>query len=203
MRRFALFILILAFSFPAYAASKRVVALGDSLTAGYGLNSGEDFVTKLQEKLVADGLDVKIENAGVSGDTMAAGKARLEWAIGGEPKPDLVIVALGANDMLRGLDIANTKENLTAILKTLKDKDIKVLLAGMKASKNMGQAYGTAYDAMYADLAEEYGVVFYPFFLEGVALNPELNQTDGIHPNQKGVAVMVEKLAPVVKQALQ
>jgi len=187
----------------AHAAEKRVVILGDSLTAGYGLESGQSFPDQLQIALQNDGLDVTIDNAGVSGDTTAGGLSRLDWAVDAPPKPDLVIVALGANDMLRGIDVKVTKDNLSKILKKLKDKNMTTLLAGMKAPTQYTLLFQNKFDAIYPDLAKEYDVELYPFFLDGVALNPELNQADGIHPNQRGVAVMVEKMKPVVKEILE
>lgn len=202
MRLLTVFLLSVLFSVPALAAQKRIVVLGDSLSAGYGLQSGEDFVSKLEEALVGEGVDVKIDNAGVSGDTTAGGRSRLEWAIQGEQVPDLVIVALGANDMLRGLDPVTTRDNLSAILETLDGKNIPVLLAGMKAPVNMGPAYKKKFEAVYKDLAKKHDAAFYPFFLEGVAMKPALNLADGIHPNQKGIAVMVKNILPVVKKAI-
>ena len=203
MRLFLFFALMTMISTPAFAQTKRIVALGDSLTAGYGLQSGEDFATKLQESLIQDGLDVKIDNAGVSGDTTAGGLARVDWAVEGAQKPDLVIVALGANDMLRGIDPEVTKDNLSKILTKLKEKDIPVFLIGMRSPTNMGPFFRGKFDKVYKELAEEYDVVLYPFFLDGVAMKADLNQEDGIHPNTKGVAVMVEKIAPSVKKALK
>lgn len=202
MRLSALFVLLLLFSLPAQAAQKRIVVLGDSLTAGYGLQGGEDFVSKLQEALTRDGLDVKIDNAGVSGDTTAGGLARLDWAVQGEPAPDLLVVALGGNDMLRGIDPAETRKNLSAILAAMKAKDIPVLLAGMKAPLNFGLSYKKTFEGVYDDLAEEYDVAYYPFFLKGVAMKQDLNLPDGIHPNTKGIAVMVKNMLPVIRDAL-
>lgn len=203
MRLSILFALFILFSIPAQAAQKRIVALGDSLTAGYGLQSEEDFATKLQESLIAEGLDVKIDNAGVSGDTTAGGRARLEWAIQGEPKPDLVIVALGANDMLRGINPSIARENLKAILETLKTKNIPAFLVGMKAPINMGLGYKKEFESIYKDLAEEYDVPLYPFFLDGVAMKANLNLPDGIHPNTQGIAIIVKNITPEIKEALE
>jgi acyl-CoA thioesterase-1 len=203
MRLTVLFMVILLFSSSAMAAQKRIVVLGDSLTAGYGLQSGEDFVTKLQEAMVADGNDVKIDNAGVSGDTTAGGRARLDWAIQGEPAPSLIIVALGGNDMLRGIDPEETRENLSAILSVLKAKNIPALLAGMKAPANLGLAYRKSFESVYDDLAKQYDVAYYPFFLEGVAMKQDLNLADGIHPNTKGIEVMVKNILPIVKKSLK
>lgn len=206
--RAALFFAILTifpiFSLKSYAAEPvRIVALGDSLTAGYGMESGQDFATKLQEKLISEGIDAKVDNAGVSGDTSAGGLSRVDWAVDGDPKPRLVIVALGANDMLRGVDPAVTKKNLSAILDKLKDKDIPVLLAGMRSPMNLGPFFSGKFDRIYNELSDEYDVPLYPFFLDGVAMKAEYNQGDGIHPNQKGVAIMVDNILPSVKKALE
>lgn len=206
--RAALFFTILAvspvFSINANAAEPvRIVALGDSLTAGYGLESGQDFATKLQERLISDGIEVKIDNAGVSGDTTAGGLSRVDWAVDGDPKPRLVIVALGANDMLRGLDPKVTKKNLAGILDKLKEKQIPVLLVGMHSPVNLGPYFKVKFNRIYDELADEYDVPLYPFFLNGVALRAEYNQGDGIHPNQKGVAIIVENIAPSVEKALK
>ena len=184
----------------ARADSLKILALGDSLTAGYGLGPGEGFTDQLQDrfdKTYGVG-EIVIINAGVSGDTTRGGLARLDWALA--DAPDLVMVALGGNDMLRGLEPAETLSNLSQILETLQQQNKPVLLAGMLAAANMGQDYASEFDSIYPQLAREYDVVFYPFFLDGVALNPDLNQTDGLHPNQKGVAIMVEKLWPYMEQ---
>lgn len=206
--RAALFFTILAL-FPAFFSKAhaqtpvRIVALGDSLTAGYGMESGQDFATKLQERLIADGIPATVNNAGVSGDTSAGGLSRVDWAVEGDPKPNLVVVALGANDMLRGVDPSVTKKNLAAILDKLKEKKIPVLLAGMRSPSNLGPFYQGKFDRIYSELADEYDVPLYPFFLEGVAMKAEYNQGDGVHPNQKGVAIMVDNILPVVKKALE
>lgn len=181
----------------------RIVALGDSLTAGYGLESGQSFASKLQEKLIAEGILAKVDNAGVSGDTSAGGLARVDWAVDGNPAPKLVIVALGANDMLRGVDPVTTKKNLAGILDKLKAKKLPVLLVGMKSPTNLGLLYQGKFDQIYDELADDYDVQLYPFFLEGVAMKAEYNQGDGIHPNQKGVAIIVDNIFPAVKKALK
>lgn len=206
--RAALFFAILAIlpvlPILAHAAEPaRIVALGDSLTAGYGLESGQDFATKLQEKLIAEGISVKVDNAGVSGDTSAGGLSRVDWAVDGTPVPKLVIVALGANDMLRGVDPATTKKNLEGILDKLKAKKIPVLLVGMRSPTNLGPFYQKKFDKIYDELADDYDVPLYPFFLEGVAMRADLNQGDGVHPNQKGVAIIVDNIFPAVKKALE
>lgn len=178
----------------------RLLALGDSLTAGYGLPAGDGFVPRLQAALRAKGYDVTVLNAGVSGDTTAGGLSRLEWALA--DTPDAVIVELGANDMLRGLDPAAARANLDAILTRLKERRLPVLLAGMRASPSLGRAYGAAFDALYPDLAQAHGALLYPFFLDGVAADVTLNQGDGIHPNAAGVAVIVDRIVPTVARLL-
>ncbi len=177
-----------------------IVALGDSLAAGFGLPDDETFTTQLETALAAAGIDAEVINAGVSGDTTAGGRARLDWVLA--DTPDLVIVELGANDGLRGIDPAVTFANLDDILGRLAARDAGVLLAGMLAPPNLGREYGDAFNSVYPRLAEKHGVVLYPFFLDGVAAQPALNQGDGIHPNQAGVAVIVERIMPFVEQAL-
>ena len=177
----------------------RIVVLGDSLTAGYGLPKRHGFTEQLQTALRAEGRDILVINAGVSGDTSAGGRARLGWALA--DRPDVVMLELGANDGLRGIEPKVTKENLDAILGELQRKGIPVLFAGMRAPPNLGLEYGTEYSAVFKDLAARYDVVFYPFFLDGVAGDPALNQGDGIHPNPKGVAIMVERILPAVRES--
>ncbi len=203
--RLAIFFLILILIAPRAmgAETVRIVALGDSLTAGYGLEAGEDFATKLQEALVTDGIQAKVDNAGVSGDTSAGGLARLDWAIQGEPAPDLVIVALGANDMLRGIDPSVTKKNLSAIIDRLKAKNIPVLLVGMKSPVNMGAFFQGKFDKIYAELSTEHDIPLHPFFLQDVAMKADLNLADGMHPNQKGISIMVQGILPAVKKTLK
>lgn len=175
----------------------RILALGDSLTAGYGLARSEGFVAQLERALRAKGIPARVLDAGVSGDTTAGGRARLDWALA--DRPDVAIVALGGNDGLRGIDPAATYANLDAILRRLRERNIPALLAGMLAPPNLGAEYAEAFREAYARLAREHDVVFYPFFLDGVAAEPELNQPDGIHPNARGVAVMVERILPHVE----
>jgi len=183
---------------------KTIIGFGDSLMAGYGLNQPDSFTVQLQAKLKAEGLDVHVINAGVSGDTTTGGKSRLAWTIDGQPKkPDLVILELGANDALRGISPSLTRKNLDWMLAQLKQRGIPVLLAGMMAPPNMGSDYGSEFNAIYPDLAKKYGVAFYPFFLDGVAADPSLNQGDGMHPNPKGVKIIVGKIAPYVVKALK
>lgn len=174
--------------------------LGDSLTAGFGLAPEDAFPAKLERQLAAEGLRVKVLNAGVSGDTTAGGRARLGWALA--DKPDAVIVALGANDALRGIDPTETRANLDAILTELGRRRLKILLAGMMAPRNLGPDYVRVFDAIYPELAAKHHVALDPFFLEGVALDPALNQPDGIHPNPRGVAAIVERILPAVRRLL-
>lgn len=185
----------------AQADPVRLLALGDSLTAGYGLSPEDSFPAQLQSALRAAGHDVEVINAGVSGGTTAGGLARLDWSLGDDP--DVVLVALGANDGLRGIDPATTRANLDAILERLTGRGLPVLIAGMYAPPNLGRTYGKAFNAVFPDLAEKYGAAYYPFFLEGVAMDPALNQDDGIHPNARGVAVMVEGILPHVEPLVE
>lgn len=181
---------------PVAAEPFVLLALGDSLVAGYGLSSEDGFTAVLQDALQAEGYDVTVINAGVSGDTTAGGVARLDWALADHP--DAVLVELGANDMLRGLDPAEARANLVTIMNRLQEEGIPALLAGMRASPNWGPEYQTAFDTIYPDLAVQFDVPLYPFFLEGVAAEASLNQPDGIHPNRDGVDVIVGNLLPYV-----
>lgn len=185
----------------AFAKPFHLLAFGDSLTAGYGLPPRDGFVPQLQQALKDKGLDVEISNAGVSGDTTAGGLARLAWALG--DKPDAAILELGANDMLRGLPPEKAKANLDAMLARFKQAGVPVLLAGMKASPSLGPDYVRAFDALYPDLAQAYGVALYPFFLDGVATDPGLSQGDGIHPNARGVAEIVRRILPGVVRLIE
>ena len=185
---------------PDAGAEIRILGLGDSLMAGYGLPPGDGFPDQLQAALQADGVAAIVTNAGVSGDTSAGGRARLDWALSSDP--DVVILELGANDGMRGLEPAETKRNLDAILTTLGEKGLPVLLAGMLAPPNLGREYGAEFEALFRDLAEKHGALFYPFFLDGVVGDPALNQQDGIHPTREGVAVMVQRILPQVKDLL-
>ena len=178
--------------------TRRIVAIGDSLTAGYGLPTGEDFVTQLETALQAKGYKIEIENAGVSGDTTAGGLQRIDWAIG--DGADFVILELGANDALRGIDPGETRRNLSQIIEVIQQKDIPILLAGMRAPPNMGSEYARAFDQIFPDLASRYKTGYYPFFLEGVAADPALNQDDYIHPNAEGVKVIVGNMLPYVTE---
>jgi acyl-CoA thioesterase I len=186
---------------PAVLASDRplrIVAFGDSLTAGYGLPADAAFPAKLEQALAAKGIATDIANAGVSGDTTSGGLARLDWSI--PDGTEAVIVELGANDALRGLDPKLTRSALEAMLDRLKARHIPVLLAGMLAPRNLGPDYDAAFDAIYPDLAKKYGAILYPFFLAGVAGDPKLNQRDGLHPTAAGVDVIVAKILPDVER---
>jgi acyl-CoA thioesterase I len=188
---------------PDRADAKLVVAFGDSLYAGYGVAQHESFPAELQKALAGRGVVANVHNAGVSGDTSAAGLQRLAFALDGLPKkPDLVIVGLGGNDMLRGIDPAETRKNLTAILDTLKARGIPAMLTGMLAAPNMGRDYEQAFNAIYPELAKQYGVPLYPFFLDGVVTDPKLMQGDRIHPTADGINVVVGRVAPVVAEVL-
>ncbi|WP_321448036.1 arylesterase [uncultured Cohaesibacter sp.] len=178
------------------ADTTRLLAFGDSLSAGYQLPAGEDFPTQLQQHLKNQGHNVEIVNASVSGDTTASGLSRLDWST--PENIDLVLLELGANDALQGLSIDNAKANLAAMIEKFQQKGIKVALMGMRAPPNMGADYTSAFDAIYPALANEYQIPLYPFFLEDVAAEPDLNLQDGMHPNQKGIQVIVKNIAPFV-----
>ncbi len=184
----------------AMAANVKILAFGDSLTAGYGLPEGDGFVPQLQEALRKMGRDVTVINGGLSGDTTAGGLSRLDWMLA--EKPDLVLLELGANDMLRGLDPDQAKANLGAIIARIQQSGAKIVLAGMLAGRNMGEDYRDRFDAIYPDLSKQYGIPLYPFFLEGVAAKPELNQPDGLHPTKEGVAIIIGNILPAVLQQL-
>lgn len=184
-------------------AAPLVVAFGDSLYAGYGLDAGEGFAPELQRQLAADGVGVTVFNAGVSGDTSTAGRARLAFMLDGLPKkPALVIVGLGGNDLLRGIEPAVTRANLDAILSELKRRDIPAMLTGMRAPPNMGPDFVRDFEAIYSELAQKYGAALYPFFFEGIYGNSALFLPDGIHPTAEGIDAVVDQVAPVVAGAL-
>ncbi|MFC3692764.1 arylesterase [Chenggangzhangella methanolivorans] len=178
----------------------KLVAFGDSLTAGYGVGPADAFPVKLAAALKAKGRDVAISNAGVSGDTASGGADRVDWSV--PEGTQGVILSLGANDMLRGVDPKTTRAALTRILDRLQARKISVMLAGMRAAPNLGLDYGKSFEKIYTDLASERGLTLYPFFLEGVAGDRSLNQTDGIHPNPKGVDVIVAGMLPKVEEFL-
>ena len=190
-------------STPASAADRLIWALGDSLTAGYGLLPAQGFTSQLQDALRRAGISATVRNGGIAGDTSAQGKARLLWGLRGlGARPDLVIVELGANDMLRGLPPQQAEANLDAILAELRRRRIPVLLVGMRAAPNLGPAYRARFDAIYPRLARKYGVRLYPFFLDGVAGRRDLLQADGMHPNGQGAAIIVRRIVQSVRMAL-
>jgi acyl-CoA thioesterase-1 len=176
----------------------RIVALGDSLTAGLGLPADQAFPAKLQQALRAKGLAVEVTNAGVSGDTASSGLARLDWSI--PEGTDAVIVELGANDMLRGIDPKITRRALEGLVRRLADRRVAVLLAGMRAAPNLGPDYGRDFEAIYSELAARNDLLLYPFFLDGVAGEVELNQRDGLHPTAAGVDTIVARILPKVEE---
>ncbi|WP_245622984.1 arylesterase [Kiloniella litopenaei] len=202
MRLVPYFFLTLLSANLSYAETPvKILAFGDSLTHGYGLEAGDTFPERLQVALHEAGYNVTVINGGNSGDTSASGRSRLEWALMDEAK--VVIVELGANDGLRGLEPSQTRENLSQIIAGFKKTGAKVLLTGMQAPRNLGTEYVAEFDRIYPELAEEYNVAFYPFFLEGVALDPSLNQGDGIHPNRQGVDVIVQNILPYLVPFLE
>lgn len=190
--------LALLIAVPAQAAEPlRIVVLGDSLTAGYGLDAEQSFPARLETALRARGHDVEVSNAGVSGDTSRGGLERLNWAV--PEGTDAVIVELGANDALRGVEPAATRANLDAIVERLVARGIAVLLAGMQAPPNLGDDYEADFNAIFPDVAERHDVLLYPFFLDGVAADRRLNQADGIHPTAAGIDVIVERMIEPVE----
>jgi acyl-CoA thioesterase-1 len=193
-------VIAIAVAASAAAAPIKVMAFGDSLFAGYGVADSDNFTSQLERALKADGKDVRVINAAVSGDTTADGLARLDWSLA--DKPDLVLLELGANDALRGLDPDQAKANLDQILGKLTAAHVPVVICGMLAPRNLGPAYAAKFDPMYKELADKYHAHLYPFVLDGVALDPSLNQADGMHPNPKGVVVIVKKMLPVVEKSL-
>jgi acyl-CoA thioesterase I len=196
--------LIAAFTFGAVAETKikpvRIVVFGDSLVAGFQLKASDAFPAQLERVLKAKGHAVEVINAGVSGDTTAAGLERLQWSV--PERTDAVILELGANDALRGLDPTRARANLDRIIATIKTGGAEVLLAGMIAPRNLGADYTRTFNGMYAELAQKHGLILYPFFLEGVALNGDLNLSDGLHPNPKGVAEITGRILPKVEELI-
>lgn len=183
--------------------TRLVVAMGDSLTAGYNLPPDASFPAQLQKALTAGGKQVSVMNAGVSGDTSSGGRARLEWMLSGlSQSPDLVVLEFGGNDALRGIEPSITKDNLDAMLRVLIERDIPILLVGMRAPPNMGRAYEEEFNGIFPALAAEHNVPLYPFFLDGVALYPDLKLGDGIHPNREGVGVIVERIREAIDDLL-
>lgn len=187
---------------PVSAAAQPVtiLAVGDSLTVGFGLAQPDSFTVQLQAALRKAGHDATVVNAGVSGDTTAGGRSRLAWALAA--KPDAVMIELGANDGLRGLDPRETEANLDAMIAEVTEAGLPVLLAGMRAPPNLGPEYGAEFDGLFPRLAAKHDVVFYPFFLDGVAAVPNLNQDDGIHPTGEGVAEIVRRMLPAIEKLI-
>jgi acyl-CoA thioesterase I len=201
MIRFSVAILLFCFSIlPLRAETITVLALGDSLTAGLGLDPAQAFPARLEAALKVKGHDVVVMNAGVSGDTAAQGAARLDWSLTDDV--DAVLVELGANDALRGLPVDQAETALDDILGKLKTRNLPTLLLGMRAPPNLGPDYVADFEAMYPKLASKHGAALYPFFLEGVAADPKLNQADGIHPNVAGVDEIVNRILPNVEAVL-
>lgn len=177
-----------------------IIAMGDSLTAGYGLDESASYPALLEQKLQAGGYSYKVINGGVSGETSSGTLSRMEWIL--TLKPDIVLLATGANDGLRGVDPQVAEDNIREILQLLKERDVVVLLVGMKMVWNMGPAYVTKFNEIYPKLAKEFAVVYLPFFLEGVAMKSDLNQGDGIHPNARGYKKITENIYPYVLQTI-
>ena len=195
LRHFIALLFTILIVLPVQAATT-ILALGDSLTAGYGLEAGHAMPDVLQSALRKEGKDITIINAGVSGDTATQAAARLDWSL--TPDVKAIILELGANDALRGLPPEGADKALREIMDKAKVKNLPVLILGMKAPPNLGIDYQTKFDAIYPKLAADYGAALYPFYLEGVAADPTLNQADGMHPNDAGVAIIVKRLEPVV-----
>lgn len=194
-------LILLALAAPQFAWAAqpvKILAFGTSLTQGYGLPPGTEFPVVLEARLKKAGVAAHVVNAGVSGDTSSDGLSRLDWSLA--DRPDAVILEQGSNDALRGIDPALTERNIAAMLGKLKAAHIPVLLLGMKAPRNYGPEYAKAFDPIYPKLARQYGVLFYPFVLDGVALDPKLNQADGLHPNPAGVKIVVERMLPYVQK---
>ncbi|HEX4157109.1 MAG TPA: arylesterase [Rhizomicrobium sp.] len=194
-------VLAVTITWPAHAtAPLKILMFGTSITQGLGLPPGTELPAVLQTRLAASGIPTQVINAGVSGDTSADGLSRIDWSLADHP--DAAIVELGSNDTLRGIDPAQTEKNIAAILTKLKAAHVPVLLLGMKAPRNLGAQYDAAFDAIYPTLAHRFGDMLYPFILESVALDPKLNQADGIHPNPAGVQVIAAHLFPYVQRLI-
>ena len=195
-------LLLLLSSADTFSADNiRLIAIGDSLVAGYGLPVEDGFVNQLEAALTQKSYDVSIVNAGVSGDTSSGGLSRIDWVL--SETYSAVILNLGYNDAFRGIPVETVQSNLDALILKIKQRNLPILLAGALAPRNLGPDYTLAFDAIYPHLAEKHDLVFYPFFLEGVATDPDLNQDDGIHPNKDGVAVIVRQLLPYVEQLIE
>ena len=188
---------------PMQASLPRILIYGDSLSAGFGLAEDRGFAAQLEKALARRQIRVEIDNASQSGETTRGGLARLQWTLDRLPKPDLVILELGANDALRVLPPLRARDNLDRMIKEFKSRNITILLAGMLAPPNLGKRYGEAFNHIYSDLAKRHGVLLYPFFLEGVAGRKELNLSDGKHPNARGVEFIVARILPFVIKGLE
>jgi acyl-CoA thioesterase-1 len=197
----AIALALMSVSAPAAARVPLILGFGDSLTAGYGMTAAQAFPARLEAWLHERGIAARVVNAGVSGDTTAGGLARLDWALA--DKPDLVILALGANDALRGVEPSAVRDNLDKMIGKIEASGAKVLLLGMLAPPNWGDEYKREFDGIFPELARIHHLPLYPFFLEGVAMKPELNQPDGLHPNERGVAVLVDRIAPLVADLIR
>ena len=205
MVRFALLVNVLLVAFVPMISARsaepvRIVAFGDSLSAGYGLPADKAFPVRLERLLRAKGHIVTVANAGVSGDTTAGGRERIDWAV--PPGTDAVILELGANDALRRLPTDRARANLDAIIANLKGRGVEILIAGMRAPRNLGAEYANEFDRIFPELAEKHGVALYPFFLTGIALEPKFNLADGLHPNAAGVDVIAERILPKVEELI-
>jgi acyl-CoA thioesterase-1 len=196
----AVLVASLAFAGPVHATERIVVAFGDSLTAGLGVMPDESYPAQLQARLRADGYAYRVVNAGASGDTTAGGLRRVDWAL--KNKPDIVIVALGANDALRGQDLASVRSNLDGIVARFQKAGARVLVAGMEVPPNYGERYAADFRRLYVEVARKRGAAFMPFLLDGVAGNPRLNQGDGIHPTAEGYRIVVDHLWPYLEPML-
>lgn len=188
---------------PETMARKKVItAFGDSLTAGYNLPIEQSYPSLLESKLISEGYDYRVINSGSSGETSAGALSRVDWVL--NTNPDIVILTIGANDAFRGVDPAETKKNISQIIEKLQEKDIQILLGGMYAPRNLGKTYSDQFDAIYPDLAKQYNVEIIPFFLQDVALVPELNLNDGIHPTEEGYQIIVDRnIWPKLEKMLQ
>ena len=200
MKKIIFILVLLICPFITQAQDLKIILFGDSLMAGYGLDQSSHLDRLLEKDLLDKGIASKITNASVSGDTSNGGLNRLNWSL--QDDYDLLILGLGANDMLRGISPETTKSNLEEIIKIIQKNNIPILLTGMRAPSSYGQDYQSSFNSIYPQLAEEYDISFYPFFLEGVALNADLNQSDGKHPNSKGIALISKKIAENIKKII-
>ncbi|WP_169035831.1 arylesterase [Candidatus Pelagibacter ubique] len=196
-KSFIIKIIVLCLVTIKVSAIEKIILFGDSLMAGYGLDNEYHLSVVLQEKLISEGYKIEVVNGSVSGSTSSGGVNRVEWTLS-EPNIDLVILGLGANDMLRGIQPKETKNNLEKIIKTAQNKNIKVILAGMIAPTSYGLEYKSSFDKIYSDLSKQYNLPLIPFLLEGVALKPDLNLSDGMHPNEKGTIIISKTLQEMI-----